>query len=84
MTETQMSCREVVDLVTNYLEDALPQSERTRFEEHIAGCDGCAKAVEQFRLTIHVAGRLSEDQLAPPLREALLEGFRDWKRGRDR
>lgn len=83
MTDSQMSCREIVDLVTDYLEDALPRSERARFEAHIDGCDGCAAAVEQFRMTIRITGHVSEDQLTPPLRGALIDAFRDWKRARN-
>lgn len=83
MIGNEMSCREIVDLVTEYLEDALSQRERTRFEEHIAGCDGCDRTVEQYRLTIRLTGRLTEDQLSAPVRDALLEAFRGWKRVRD-
>jgi len=75
----QMSCRELVTLVTEYLEGTLGTRDRRRFERHIRGCDGCTTYLEQMRQTIHLAGRLSEDDLTPHAREELLAAFRDWK-----
>ena len=82
MTEIadQLSCQELVELVTDYLDDALPPAERVRFDAHIAGCDGCTGYLEQIRLTIASTGRLAPEQLAPEAEAALLEAFRDWKR----
>ena len=74
----EMSCRELVELVTEYLEGALPRSDRRRFEKHIAGCDACTAYIEQIRLTIRAAGRLTEDDIEPEAREALLVAFRYW------
>ena len=76
---SKMSCRDLVRLVTDYLDGALPPAERQRFDEHLAKCDGCATHLEQMRKTIATVGRLREDDIAPPVREALLRSFRDWK-----
>ena len=76
------SCRELVELVTDYLEDALPSAERTRFEAHMRDCAGCQTYLEQMRHTIRATGRLSEESLEPGVREQLLEVFRSWTRGR--
>ena len=75
----QMSCHELVTLVTEYLEGTLRARDRRRFERHIRGCDGCTTYVEQMRQTIRLAGSLSEHDLAPHAREELLAAFRDWK-----
>lgn len=75
-----MKCREMVELMTDYLEGTLAASERTRFEEHIAGCDGCRAYLEQMRKTVGVVGRLTDDQIPPAVRDQLLDAFRDWKR----
>jgi len=75
-----MKCREMVELMTDYLEGTLAASERTRFEEHIAGCDGCRAYLEQMRKTVGVLGRLTDDQIPPGVRDQLLDAFRDWKR----
>jgi anti-sigma factor RsiW len=74
----QLSCREFVELVTDYLEGALPEDERLRFEDHISRCDGCTAYLEQIRQTIAVAGRLTEDTLSPDAERVLLDAFRGW------
>lgn len=74
----RLTCRELAELVTDYLEDALPARERARFERHLAGCAGCQAYLKQMRETIRVLGHLGEDALDPAARDALLEAFRDW------
>jgi anti-sigma factor RsiW len=80
MTETvnEISCQELVELVTDYLEGALPSVERARFEAHIVPCDGCRNYLEQIRKTIELTGRLSPEQLDPAAEAALLGAFREW------
>ena len=77
----QLSCRELVELVTDYLEGALPEQERLRFEEHIGRCDGCEIYLEQIRQTVFMLGRLPEDGLSPGAERELLEAFRGWHAG---
>ena len=72
-------CRDVVELVTNYLEDRLPRADRDRFETHLGACPPCSRYLEQFRQTISATGKLREQDLAPDAREALLTAFRNWK-----
>ncbi len=74
----QLSCQELVELVTDYLEGALSEEETARFESHIGRCDGCNVYLEQIRQTIAVAGSLSADALSPEAEGALLHAFRDW------
>jgi anti-sigma factor RsiW len=82
MTPTEeMSCRELVELVTGYLEGTLAPAERSRFEAHLAGCRGCRAYLEQMRLTVTALGRLTEADIAPDAEEALRRAFRRWKRG---
>ena len=75
--EAGLSCAEVVDLVTDYLEGRLPPEERRRFDEHVTGCDGCVAYLEQMRATIATSGRLRAVDLPPELEERLLRSFRD-------
>lgn len=75
-----LSCRELVELTTDYLEDRLPLPERSRFEMHLTYCAPCRVYLRQLRATIETAGRLTEDDLEPGARDALLSAFRDWKR----
>jgi anti-sigma factor RsiW len=81
-TANELTCQELVELVTDYLEGTLPAADRARFEAHLARCDGCDTYVEQMRQTIRLTRRLSEDSLAPEAREDLLRTFRDWKADR--
>ena len=76
-----LSCQDIAELVTDYIEDALPAEEGRRFEHHLTCCPGCVTYVDQIRETIRVTGRLlREEPLAPALREGLLSQFRSWKR----
>ena len=75
----QLSCQELVELVTDYVEGALGPAERTSFEHHIAGCTGCAEYVQQMRRTIELTGRLRPADVSPEAEAKLLTAFRDWK-----
>ena len=76
-----ITCQELVELVTDYLEGALSTEQRARFEAHLSTCPGCEDYLQQMRLTIGATGRLTEDSIEPKTRDALLALFRDWKRG---
>ena len=80
MTARPLTCREVIDLLTDYVEDALPEQERRRVEAHLASCDGCTTYLEQVSETIRLTGMLSEEQIPDVERERLLDAFRDWTR----
>ncbi len=73
-----LAFRELVELVTDYLEGRMPARTRRRFERHLSKCDGCTAYVEQLRVTIAATGRLREEDLEPELRERLLTAFRNW------
>ncbi|HZD17769.1 MAG TPA: zf-HC2 domain-containing protein [Actinomycetota bacterium] len=75
----EMSCQSLVELVTDYLEGALPDDERARFEEHVAGCDGCTAYLEQMRVTIRLTGTLGEEHIPAEARAALLGVYRRWR-----
>jgi anti-sigma factor RsiW len=77
----ELSCAQMVELVTAYLEGALGPDDRERFEEHLVFCDGCDRYLEQMRLTIEVTGRLEPGELPRALEERLLEAFRGWRAG---
>lgn len=75
-----LSCAELVQLVTNYVEGALSPEDRRRFEEHIVFCDGCAAHLEQMRTTIAVVGCVGEQELSTHAVDELITAFRGWKR----
>jgi anti-sigma factor RsiW len=76
-TDEPLVCREFVELVTDYLEGALPASERARFEAHLAECDGCVGYLEDMRRMVDSLHTLPEPPPDPETREALLRAFRD-------
>jgi anti-sigma factor RsiW len=78
--ERELACQQIVELVTAYLDDALPAVDRERFEEHLVFCDGCSNYLEQMRTTIRLAGRVP-DRLPPVLEDRLLEVFHGWRAG---
>ena len=77
----ELACQELVEIITDYLEGALPPSERERFDAHIQTCDGCRDYLEQMRITIRLVSMLSEDDMETAARDHLLQLFRDWHRG---
>jgi anti-sigma factor RsiW len=74
-----MTCREVVELMTDYLDGALSAADRSRFEEHIAGCDGCTAYLAELRTTRRVLGKLAEEPIPAGVETELMKAFRDWK-----
>jgi anti-sigma factor RsiW len=76
-----LSCRELIELVTDYLEGALPPVDVARFERHIAGCDGCTTYLAQFRQVIRVTGTLTLDHVSADAEAELLQAFRGWRGG---
>jgi anti-sigma factor RsiW len=75
-----LSCQELVELVTDYLEGALPPGDLRRFEEHIEGCGKCTTYLAQMRETIRVTGTLTPEDLSPAAEHELLALFSDWAR----
>lgn len=80
MSSTEITCKELVELVTDYLDHRMPAEQRLRFEEHIAFCSPCAVYLEQIRQTITVTGALREDDLDQQSRDAMLNVFKDFRR----
>jgi len=76
---TDLACKELVELVTDYLEQTLTHDERTRFEQHLALCGGCKEYLREIRSTIDLSRKLSQGALAPNVRDELLNLFRKWK-----
>jgi Putative zinc-finger len=76
----RIACQEVVALVTDYLERALPAGETSLFERHIDFCDGCIIYVERMRTTVATVGRVTEEDMLPETRERLLTAFREQTR----
>jgi anti-sigma factor RsiW len=77
----ELTCKELVELVTDYLEGKLPPAERARFDTHLSRCRHCTNYLAQMRRTIQLLGGLTEETIEPESRDDLLTIFRNWKRG---
>lgn len=74
-----LTCRELTELVTDYLEDRLSFMDRLRFRLHVGMCPPCRAYLGQIKQTIRTLGRLPVEEIPPDVRDALLERFRNWK-----
>jgi anti-sigma factor RsiW len=79
MAVRELTCKELVEVVTDYLDGRMPAAQRLLFEEHVAFCSWCETYLDQMRETIRLTGMLREEDLSPETRDALLETFRNWK-----
>jgi anti-sigma factor RsiW len=80
MSETgEITCRELVELVTSYLEGALPETERVLFEQHLVICRGCSTHLDQMRATQRALRSIGTAHIDPAARDRLLDAFRDWR-----
>jgi anti-sigma factor RsiW len=78
VTRSELSCRELVELVTDYLEGALPEAEWLRFDRHLDLCGGCRAYLAQFRAAIAAAGHVREEDVSADALDALVSSFRGW------
>jgi len=79
MTPADLACRELVQLITDYLEGVLPAAERERFDRHLASCRGCAAYLRQMRSLVRASGRIAVGSLPPEPPPELLRAFLGWK-----
>ena len=76
-----ISCQELVDLMTEYLEGSLPFTDRIRFQVHLGFCSGCRNYLNQMKTTIRTLGQLPLEPMPTEVRDELLKRFRTWKKG---
>ena len=81
-TPRPMSCPEMVELLTTYLDGALDDADRAAFDAHLGLCPGCVRYLDQYRETIAATGTLAESDVDPGVLAALLRAFRDWRASR--
>ena len=79
MSTRPIDCNELVELVTDYLDGALNNEDRDRFDRHLQACDGCERYLQQFRASIATLGKIRDDELDHRFRDRLLAAFRDWR-----
>lgn len=81
MTPQEITCHELVELVTEYLDGAMPAPDRARLDAHLADCLPCRRYLDQMQRTIQTVGELREDAVSPDAQQELLQVFRAWKQG---
>jgi anti-sigma factor RsiW len=74
-----LTCQQVVELMTDYVEGVLLPDERGRFEAHLAHCDACARYLEQLRATLDVLAQMTPPEPDPVLREELVAFYRRYR-----
>ncbi len=79
METDELTCRELVELVTGYLEGSLLADDRMRFDQHLVDCPYCQNYLEQMRQVISLLGQITETSIDPVAEDELLRCFRDWK-----
>ncbi len=75
-----LTCQEIVELVTEFLEGTMDSPLRAAFAAHLAKCDGCTEYLDQIEATIRAAGTIEPEALSPEFQARLLEAFRDFER----
>jgi len=75
-----ITCRQAVGLMTDYLDGALGPDDRALVEAHLGECEGCAEHLRQIRITVAVTGRIGEDDLDARARADLMDIYRRWQR----
>ena len=76
----EMTCRDLVETVTEYLEGTLPAADRVYFDAHLAECPPCQEYLTQMRHTVAALGRLPDEAISQDAKRILLDAFRDWKK----
>ena len=62
-----LRCTEVIELVTDYLDDALDAGDKNAIERHLAGCEGCVIFVAQIRRTVEITAAVGRRENITPL-----------------
>lgn len=79
VTQGELTCKELTELITDYLEDGLSQADRIRFEQHLSVCSGCIAYLEQMRASMKAIRSKPPLKIPPAVESTLLTAFRHWK-----
>lgn len=76
----ELTCRELLELLTDYLDGALAGPVAASVDRHLDECEHCRHYLEEFRASIEATAGLREEAVPAEVREALLAAFRTWRR----
>ena len=82
VTEAELTCKELTELITDYLEERLQHSDVIRFEQHLSVCPGCVAYLDQMRAIVKALGAEPPLEIPPAIESDLLQVFRRWKDSR--
>ncbi|MBI1279921.1 MAG: anti-sigma factor [Anaerolineaceae bacterium] len=74
-----ISCKELVDLVADYMDETISKEARAKFEQHLSECGYCSAYVQQMHMTVKLTSQLSESEGDKPAPDELVDIFRKWK-----
>ena len=75
-----LSCQDLTDLITDYLEGCLSLTDKIRFQIHLGLCIGCRTYLSQMKTTIETLGQLPPEPMPDHVRDELMARFRNWKK----
>ena len=78
----EITCREFVEMATDYVEDALPELDRVMVEEHLTVCDWCVTYLEQLEATRRAMRSLGDEPVEEEVGDELILAFRRWREER--
>lgn len=76
-----LTCAEMVEQITDYLEGVLPPDDIARFRTHLTSCDGCEAYLEQVHTTLRALRGTPDEVLSPETESAIIGAFRQWSLG---
>jgi anti-sigma factor RsiW len=79
VTKNEWTCKELVERVTDYLENELTVAELSRFKIHLSACPACDLYIHQIQITIRALSAMPSPELRSEVGSVLLKGFRSWK-----
>jgi anti-sigma factor RsiW len=74
-----LACKELVEIITDYLEGTLSERDRARVDAHLITCPPCREYVAEMHATLRLTGRLTVESISPGARDELLRAFRRMK-----
>lgn len=75
-----LTCRELTEVITDYLEGRMSFMDRVRFRAHVGMCRSCRTYLDQMKQTVRTLGKLPLETIPPHVQDQLLAQFRNWKR----
>ena len=73
---SSVECRQIAELLADYLDGTLPKPTRELIDWHIEGCGACVAFLNTYRGTVHAARKLRDADIPAELRQRLLTVLR--------